>query len=781
MAGTTGISAGPSRRTSGEIAMSNSPTPTRALVLLFFAAMLSYSTLASSAVLVPFIPANQLSTVVTVDAHQETSGAWSYEYTIENNSSSLQKAWLFALEVAGDPTDVTSPDGWTFVRNEDSSTVSWAATEVVPLGPGEVDDGSLPLSLHAIPPGTTQSGFGFKSVYPPAQVRYWIQGETPIPVIIGDDDIDVGNADLEHDSYSSLTQGPVVPATCVGAPNGRPCDDGIFCHGSDACFNQECSLHYGDPCPGPDGDGDCSESCDELENDCTGHDLIAFFCDDSNPCSSVSLCDGSGGCAPFNPTAAGTICRSATGACDLAELCTGESADCPADVQAPSGTPCTIGSGNPCAVGQCNGLGDCIEVPGNAGVLCRPSQGGCDIAETCTGTSASCPADAFLSSSAACRSSSGICDLEERCTGSTATCPTNSFASSSTACRPAVGACDVQETCTGTGASCPNNAFLASGTVCRASTAICDSQETCTGSTAACPANAFASSSIVCRAAAGVCDVAEKCTGSSTTCPIDAVAPSTSTCRPSAGVCDISEACTGTSKLCPTDQFAGSAQTCRASVSACDEAETCTGSNSACPADVTVLCLSACPTQPLDSESCDSIQSASLALISPIGEPEKKRLLLRSSGTPRVDVEELGRPQSDNTHYHLCIFNDDALISGTTLTPGGDCLKTNGATTPCWSSNSRQVQYRERARNPAVGLYHVQLKTKRSGVLARIKGAGTHTDVPDLGLLAGSTTVSYQLIRTTGTRFARCWNAWLPYPDRRSDASRFETKSYSNN
>jgi hypothetical protein len=763
--------------------MRNSPTPTRALVLLSLVAMLSYSTPASSTVVVPFTPANQLSTVVTVNAHQEPSGTWSYAYTIVNNSSSLQKAWLFALEVAGDPTDVSSPEGWTFVRDQNSATVSWAATEVVPLAPGEDDDGSLPLSLYAIPPGGTQSGFGFRSIYPPAQVRYWIQGETPIPVVVGDDDIEIGAADLEHNSYSSFTQGAVVPATCLGATDVSPCDDGVFCNGSDACLDQECSLHEGDPCPGPDGDGDCSESCDELENDCTGYDLIAFYCDDSNPCSSVSLCDGSGGCAPFNPTAAGAMCRSAAGACDLVELCTGESADCPADVQASSGTPCSIGGGNPCAVGQCNGVGDCIEAPGNAGALCRPSQGGCDIAETCTGTSTTCPVDAFLAASTVCRSSNGICDLEERCTGSAATCPSNAFASSSTTCRAAVGVCDAQETCTGTSASCPSNAFLASGTVCRASTVICDAQETCTGSSASCPADVFASSAVTCRATAGVCDVAEKCTGTSSSCPVDVLLPSTSSCRASAGVCDAAERCSGTSAACPSDQFLGASVVCRASQGECDTAENCSGSAATCPDSVGSVCVPDCPPSPLDVTLCDQFENGELTLRTET--PEKKRLHFRGWEAPEMDASELGNPQYqyDETRYLFCAYNSGSLISRIASDePPSGCQRTPTTTVQCWSPLPefyRRLEYRDRARDPQNGLSTASFNVKRQSKMS-VTGRGTYLQIllPNLDLapLANSSAVKFQVIRTNGNQLARCWHVDLPHTDK-STAMRFTAKS----
>src|SRR6185503_4533877 len=56
---------------------------------------------------------------------------------------------------------------------------------------------------------------------------------------------------------------------------------------------------------------------------------------------------------------------------------------------------------------------------------CRASAGVCDVAESCTGAAATCPADLFVSSSTVCRSSAGVCDMAESCTGSSAACPTD--------------------------------------------------------------------------------------------------------------------------------------------------------------------------------------------------------------------------------------------------------------------------------------------------------------------------------------------------------------------
>src|SRR5437867_1659229 len=67
--------------------------------------------------------------------------------------------------------------------------------------------------------------------------------------------------------------------------------------------------------------------------------------------------------------------------------------------------------------------------------ICRGSSGVCDVAESCTGTSSTCPADAFAASTTICRASGGVCDVSESCTGTTAACPTDTFVSATTICR----------------------------------------------------------------------------------------------------------------------------------------------------------------------------------------------------------------------------------------------------------------------------------------------------------------------------------------------------------
>ena len=180
---------------------------------------------------------------------------------------------------------------------------------------------------------------------------------------------------------------------------------------------------------------------------------------------------------------------------------------------------------NPCTVDKCvsgtGGVKFCDNAPGNAGTVCRPSAGPCDVAETCTGTSRECPADTFAAAGTPCRASAGVCDPPETCTGTSASCPADAKSPAGTVCRPAADVCDVPETCDGTSNTCPSDGSLPASTVCRPSAGPCDPAEYCTGSSAGCPPDGFQSSSTVCRPSAGPCDPAEYCTGSSADCPPD--------------------------------------------------------------------------------------------------------------------------------------------------------------------------------------------------------------------------------------------------------------------
>jgi 6-phosphogluconolactonase (cycloisomerase 2 family) len=285
----------------------------------------------------------------------------------------------------------------------------------------------------------------------------------------------------------------------------------------------------------------------------------------------------------FKPN--GTVCRSQAGACDVAETCTGSSGSCPSDLFLPASVTCRAAE-DTCDVAEtCTGAG--ASCPPDAFVgsttICRLAAGPCDLAETCTGYSARCPSDEFFAASVTCRAAEGACDVAETCTGAVVSCPPDAFAGSTTICRLAAGPCDLAETCTGSSAGCPSNEFVTAGVTCRTAADVCDVPEKCSGETASCGPDRVASPETTCRTAAGFCDVQENCTGSGARCPADR--KSTAVCRPAAGVCDVAEACDGASDSCPSEAFQPASFECRPATDGDDTPEFCTGADPACPPD----------------------------------------------------------------------------------------------------------------------------------------------------------------------------------------------------
>ena len=107
----------------------------------------------------------------------------------------------------------------------------------------------------------------------------------------------------------------------------------------------------------------------------------------------------------------------------------------------------------------------CTNEPTAAGTVCRESTGACDPGETCDGTSSECPSDLLAEAGTECRAAADVCDVAESCDGSAADCPADAFAGAGTECRSSTGVCDVSESCDGASAACPSDAF-ADGTVC---------------------------------------------------------------------------------------------------------------------------------------------------------------------------------------------------------------------------------------------------------------------------------------------------------------------------
>lgn len=201
---------------------------------------------------------------------------------------------------------------------------------------------------------------------------------------------------------------------CAHPPNMVPCDDGTFCNGADRCSAGSCSVHPGDPCPGPDGDGECAESCDEANDSCTAADPLGAACDDGSFCNGNDSCrdgvcavhvgdpcpgpNGDGNCAEScneatdgctAPDPDGSscddrqfctepdscvsgVCRGSERSCNDALGCTADRCDEATDQCVHTADHATCDDGNPCTADTCGADGSCAHaaVPDDERVTC---------------------------------------------------------------------------------------------------------------------------------------------------------------------------------------------------------------------------------------------------------------------------------------------------------------------------------------------------------------------------------------------------------------------------
>ncbi|APA11840.1 hypothetical protein sscle_08g066100 [Sclerotinia sclerotiorum 1980 UF-70] len=150
------------------------------------------------------------------------------------------------------------------------------------------------------------------------------------------------------------------PSTRSGITKFSPCTIGNICSAigrnsvKTNCLtaNKDITTITGSQC----GNGivESGEDCDcGGESGCGGNS-----CCDPTTCkfTTNSVCDPSNeDCCTSTCqfASSGTVCRASTGTCDPQEVCSGTAATCPADATAPDGTSCGGSSSLACASGQC--------------------------------------------------------------------------------------------------------------------------------------------------------------------------------------------------------------------------------------------------------------------------------------------------------------------------------------------------------------------------------------------------------------------------------------------
>jgi hypothetical protein len=131
-----------------------------------------------------------------------------------------------------------------------------------------------------------------------------------------------------------------------------------------------------------------------------------------------------------------------------------------------------------------------------------------------------------------------VCDIAETCTGSVAACPADVFEAPGTACGdPGDTVCDNPDSCDAVG-GCQAN-YEPPTTLCRAAVDVCDAPDYCDGASAPCPADAKLTTE--CRPSVQPCDAAEFCNGVWDHCPLDR--PANGLPCPDGDLCNGDEIC----------------------------------------------------------------------------------------------------------------------------------------------------------------------------------------------------------------------------------------------
>lgn len=130
----------------------------------------------------------------------------------------------------------------------------------------------------------------------------------------------------------------------------------------------------------------------------------------------------------------------------------GDAGGCSIDECTINGSCVAAGTSHPtsrCLV--CDPARDAIDwSPSPQGTVCRAATGLCDVAEACDGANGECPADQFAGSTVECRAAGGACDPAEFCTGSDVACPVDQFATLGADCDDGLF-CNGGDTCDGAG------------------------------------------------------------------------------------------------------------------------------------------------------------------------------------------------------------------------------------------------------------------------------------------------------------------------------------------
>ncbi|HEX7181324.1 MAG TPA: hypothetical protein VF756_05735 [Thermoanaerobaculia bacterium] len=127
--------------------------------------------------------------------------------------------------------------------------------------------------------------------------------------------------------------------------------------------------------------------------------------------------------------------------------------------------------------GTCYRSSSTAEPCASSGLQASINYGMADIKYTAgTGATLVCPADLLRPAGTSCRAASGSCDVAETCNGSSAACPANAFVASGIACNDGA-LCTYNDVCNGAGSCGGTTITCGGGNAC--STTMCNGTSTC--------------------------------------------------------------------------------------------------------------------------------------------------------------------------------------------------------------------------------------------------------------------------------------------------------------
>jgi len=269
--------------------------------------------------------------------------------------------------------------GFYISNNSDQAlTGTECSVQIIPQGTGTVDDGDVCGDYDGAAVAVPVNNVNVKcrdndndGFFDLALCTAWHQNGSPscdsaAEAIAGtaskcectfvNTDVEIPHCDTNADCATHDDNNVCTDPICIGLNqpgadsfgcgfqnNTAPCDDNLFCNGTDVCAAGSCG-HSGDPCA---ANGECNDLCSEANDNCV--DPNGTPCSsDSNVCTDDE-CDGAGVCA-HNPNT--DPCASDGEVCTT-DVCAGGSCTHPPDDGGPCADDGNVCTSEICAGGSC--------------------------------------------------------------------------------------------------------------------------------------------------------------------------------------------------------------------------------------------------------------------------------------------------------------------------------------------------------------------------------------------------------------------------------------------